>query len=104
MTGSIQRIVASFVEAHGLEASAHARLLDFVSEVGEISKEYLKATDYGRRDFEPPEGWPGELADALFALVCLANGTDVDLERVLDGALRKYEARLARGGGIGSGR
>ena len=104
---SLQRAVAQFVEAHGLEAPVHARALDLASEVGELAKEILTGTDYGRAPFEAPEGWTAELGDALFALVCLANSTgvdlEVDLEVDLDGTLEKYRERLALGGGAGSG-
>ena len=40
---TLQRTVASFAEEAGIEALVHVRLLDLVSEVGELSKEVLKA-------------------------------------------------------------
>jgi NTP pyrophosphatase (non-canonical NTP hydrolase) len=101
---TLQRAVASFVEEAGIEAPVEARLLDLVSEVGELSKEVLEGTGYGRDSFRPPEGWPGELGDVFFAFVCLANSTGVDLEAALDGALGKYRERLALGDDVGSGR
>jgi NTP pyrophosphatase (non-canonical NTP hydrolase) len=100
---TLQRTVASFVEEAGIEAPVHARLLDLVSEVGELSKEVLKATDYGHAPFNPPESWAGELGDVLFALVCLAKSTAVDLEAALNGALDKYRERMALGDDAGSG-
>ncbi len=101
---TLQRTVASFVEEAGIEAPVHARLLDLISEVGELSNEALKATDYGRAPFNPPDGWTGELGDVFFSLICLANSTDVDLEVALNGALGKYRERLALGNDAGSGR
>lgn len=101
---TLQRTVASFVEEAGIEAPVEARLLDLASEVGELSKEVLKTTNYGRMPFRAPDGWAGELGDVFFSLICLANGTDVDLEAALDGALNKYRERLALGGDAGSGR
>lgn len=101
---AFQQTVASFVAGHGIEAPVQARLLDPSSEVGELAKEALKATDYGRRPFEePPDGWEDEMGDVLFSLVCLANSTGVDLEVALQRALDKYEARLRRGADAGSG-
>jgi NTP pyrophosphatase (non-canonical NTP hydrolase) len=94
---TLQRTVASFVEEAGIEASVEARLLDLASEVGELSKEVLKATNYGRAPFHPSGRWAGELGDVLFCLVCLANSTGVDLEAALDGALGKYREGLALG-------
>ncbi len=99
----IQKDVYRFVEENGLEAPVQARLLDLVSEIGEASKEALKATDYGRRPFRARGGWDDELADVFFSLVCVANSTGVDLEAALRGALGKYARRLEAGGGAGSG-
>jgi len=101
---TLQRTVATFVEEAGIEAPVEARLLDLISEVGELSKESLEATSYGRDSFRPPDGWAGEMGDVLFALVCLANDTGVDLESALDGALDKYRRRLTLGEDAGSGR
>jgi NTP pyrophosphatase (non-canonical NTP hydrolase) len=101
---NLQRIVASFVEEAGIGAPVEARLLDLASEVGELSKEALEATNYGRARFHPSDGWAGELGDVLFVLACLANSTGVDLEVALKGALGKYRERLALGGEAGSGR
>jgi NTP pyrophosphatase (non-canonical NTP hydrolase) len=99
-----QRAAANFVAEHGIEAPVQARLLDLSSEVGELSKEYLKSTNYGYEPFEePPDGWQDELGDVLFSLVCLANSTGVNLDAALQGALDKYKERLRRGGDAGSG-
>lgn len=100
----LQRTLADFVEEHGIEAPVQARLLDLSSEVGELSKEYLKSTEYGREPFdESSGGWQNELGDVLFSLVCLANSTGVDMETALQRALDKYEDRLRHRGGAGSG-
>ena len=49
MTSEGQQRVAAFAQQHNLlhEPATHA--LDLVSEVGEVAKEILKATDYGQR-------------------------------------------------------
>lgn len=99
-----QRIVMDFVEGHGIEAPVYARLLDLSSEVGELSKEHLKSTNYGRRPSEePPDGWQDELGDVFFSLACLANSSGVNLQTALKGSLKKYDERLRRRGGAGSG-
>ncbi|MDP9382221.1 MAG: nucleotide pyrophosphohydrolase [Chloroflexota bacterium] len=97
-----QERVAGFVKANGLEASVEVRLLDLMAEVGELAKEALASTRYGRRTLDPGEGWAGELGDVLFSLACIANSSGVDLEAALDGALQKYERRLAARGDAGS--
>lgn len=99
-----QARVGLFVATHDIDTPVEARLLDLVSEVGELAKEVLKGSAYGRTPFAPPEGWDGELADALFALLCLANSTGVDLDAALAAALAKYADRLAARGDAGSGR
>lgn len=93
-----QKVVASFVEAGGLEASVAARLLDLASEVGELAKEHLKRTQYGRGAFAPSADWSAEMGDVLFALICVANGSRVDLEEALQEAVERYRQRLAERG------
>ena len=99
-----QLAVARFVEAQALEVPPAIRLLDLVSEAGEVAKELLTGTRYGREEFRPGAAWPEELADLFFALVCVANSTGVNLESALEAALAKYDARLAGRGHAGSGR
>jgi NTP pyrophosphatase (non-canonical NTP hydrolase) len=69
-----------------------------------VSKEVRKATSYGREPFQPREQGADELADVFFTLVCLSNGTGVDLGVALRGALEKYGERRATGEDAGSGR
>jgi NTP pyrophosphatase (non-canonical NTP hydrolase) len=101
---TLQRAVANFVEEAGIEAPVNERLLDLISEAGELSKEVLKGTNYGRAPFRQSDGWAGEIGDIFFSLICLANSTGVDLEAALDGALDKYSERLTYGDDAGSGR
>jgi NTP pyrophosphatase (non-canonical NTP hydrolase) len=98
-----QEAVARFVERHQLETSVEVRTLDLVSEVGELAKEVLKGTAYGREPFAPTDAWTGELGDAFFSLLCVANGTGVDLEAALQEAMAQYERRVALRGDLGSG-
>lgn len=104
---SIQHRIAEFVQVYDLETSPSVRMLDLVSEVGEVAKEILKTTNYGQTDFILSESkranWEEELADMLFALICLANSTQVDLDSALETVLDKYETRLASKGDAGSG-
>ena len=99
----LQQRVADFVAAHDLVAPVESRLLDLVSEVGEVAKEVLKGSDYGRQTFRPTAAWAEELGDVLFSLTCVANSTGVDLAAALETALTKYARRLAQQGGAGSG-
>jgi NTP pyrophosphatase (non-canonical NTP hydrolase) len=99
-----QHQVAEFVFRYKLEIPANNRLLDLTSEVGELAKELLKNTDYGNQDFCPTPAWMDELGDVFFALICLANSTDVNMLDALTSTLAKYQARIESQGEVGSGK
>jgi threonine synthase len=99
-----QEMVRDFVTQHGLSHTPATHALDLVSEVGEVSKEVLKATDYEQRPFAPTPELSGELGDVLYALAALADSCGVDLEQSLEEALRRYAARLETTGHAGSAR
>ncbi len=104
MTHDLQARVREFVAAYDLETDIATRLLDWVSEVGEVAKEALMGTDYGRSSFQPGDNWAEELGDAFFSLICVANTTGVDLEAALHCALAKYRERLEARQDAGSSR
>ncbi|MBI4099321.1 MazG-like family protein [Candidatus Parcubacteria bacterium] len=87
-----------FCETHRLASSPEHRLLDVVSEIGEVAKEILTATDYGKRPIAPREETRSEIGDAFYSLIALANALDINLEKTLELVLMKYERRLAHGG------
>lgn len=95
--------VAEFVTKHNLDASVEIRLLDLLSELGEVSIEALKASQYGKRQGVQTEDWTAELGDVFFSLVCLANTTGVNLEETLEDTLTKFRLRLDSAGVAGSG-
>jgi len=79
------------------------RPLDLVSEVAELSKGILKATNYGRAPFRPLDGSTAEMGEELFASVCLADDTGVDLGTTLDEAPDRCRQRPTLGGDAASG-
>lgn len=97
-----QERVAAFVDEHGLDAPPAYRLLDLVSEVGELAKAAAESTSYGDRPgaIDLPED---EVGDVLFSLLALASGLDVDAGEALASALSKYERRLDERGEPSSG-
>ena len=97
-----QSRVAAFVETNDLEAPVAFRLLDTVSELGEVAKAVCTSTGYGA-DPDTVSVPQDELGDALFALLALCEALDVDSEAALETALTKYEDRLAETGEAGSG-
>jgi NTP pyrophosphatase (non-canonical NTP hydrolase) len=94
--------VEAFLDDNDLHAPAAYRLLDAVSELGEVSKEVCTSTGYGEApsSVSVPED---ELGDALFALLALCVELDVNAEEALETSLSKYETRLDDTGGAGSG-
>ena len=97
-----QRRVAEFVARNGLETDVAHRLLDAVSELGEVAKEELKGSRYGAGRFVATKAWQEELGDVVFSLMCVANTTGVDLSEAVERALAKYERRLRKRGEAGS--
>ena len=100
----IQNSVQAFSKGMGIIAEPEIRMLDLTSEVGELSKEILKGTDYGKKPLELTEAWKEEIGDVLFSLICIANETDIDLESCLKLALDKYQKRYEEIGNLGSGK
>ncbi|HUS80222.1 MAG TPA: pyridoxal-phosphate dependent enzyme, partial [Armatimonadota bacterium] len=101
-TSTWQERVAAFARRHGLLHDPATHALDLVSEIGEVAKEVLLASDYGRRAPEFGPQLAGELGDALYSLLALAEACGVDADRVLTAALEKYERRLSERGEAGS--
>lgn len=98
----IQKQIFNYCKNRGLNSDVSVRIIDLVSEVGELSKEILKGTDYGNKQFEKTKGWQSEIGDVLFSLICIANETDTDLEECLKYVLNKYEERFIDKGDLGS--
>ena len=98
----MQKIVKEFNEKYMKGMSAENRMLDIVSEVGELSKEILKATDYGTKEFEVTEDLKLELGDALYSLLSFAHENGIDAEDAVKKVVDKYAKRFAKKGHIGS--
>ena len=88
---------------HKTPMPVSARLLDISSELGELDKEYLKATKYGTQSFAYSQDFELEFGDVLYSLFCLANETGIDVETALDKVLEKYKNRANKNQSIGSG-
>ena len=81
----------------------HARLLDVSSELGELAKEYLKATDYGSTGFTITKEFEEEFGDVLYSILSLANELNINANKALDIVLNKYQARIDKKKSMGSG-
>ena len=93
----VQEKIKLFCKANALESPVEHRMLDLVSEVGELSKDVLKMSDYGRKEFKLNSEVELELGDVLYSLITVANSLDVSLEEALEKVVAKYEARLKKG-------
>lgn len=100
----LQNKVNKFNKDKDINSDISISIIDLASEVGELSKEVLKGTDYGRKQFSKTEEWESEIGDVLFSLICVANETDTNLEDCLNYALDKYEKRFVSKGNLGSGK
>ena len=93
----VQSQIKDFCQKHNLNAPLEHRILDLVSEIGEVSKEVLKMTDYGQKPPEPRAETKSELGDVFFSLIVAANLLNIDLEEALEEVLKKYSQRLDKG-------
>ncbi len=92
-----QQQILHFCRINNLECPPIFRLLDVTSELGEVAKEFLKITAYGKiNGIQKTEALEFELADALFSLLALANSLDIDLETSLAKVIKKYEDRITK--------
>jgi NTP pyrophosphatase (non-canonical NTP hydrolase) len=97
-----QQRVAAFMRRHHLRYDPSSHALDLASEVGEVAKEVLLASDYGQHELRLGPTMADELGDALYSLLALAEACDVDAGEALEAALRKYERRFEQRGAAGS--
>lgn len=93
----MQQRVKEFCEKNNLESSPEYRVLDTMSELGEVAKEILKMSNYGRKPIKYKDEIKYELGDLMYSLITIANSFDIDLEDALKIALEKYEKRLKKG-------
>ncbi|WP_232688501.1 MazG nucleotide pyrophosphohydrolase domain-containing protein [Halobacterium zhouii] len=93
--------VSAFLDEHNLHAPPAHRVLDLVSETGELAKDVNVATDYGENPGEATVQ-EDELGDALFCLLALADELDIDATGALDTALSKYDDRIEETDDAGS--
>lgn len=92
-----QEKVKKFCKDNAMESPAEYNVLDTMAELGELAKEILKMSNYGRKPLEYREELKYELGDVLYSLITFANTWDIDLEDALNQVLEKYNNRLKKG-------
>lgn len=96
-----QKRVAEFIEKYDMDGTPEFRILDLVSEVGEVAKDATKSSEYGINP-ENISVKKDEIGDVLFSLLAVAESLDIDAEEALEVALNKYEKRIEDKGDPGS--
>ena len=98
-----QEMVSALASEYGLSDDLMARYVDLSAEIGELGKEILNCTDYGKHSPVISDALRDELGDCLFSLLFVANIAGVDMDEALSQSIAKYRARWAAKGDIGSG-
>jgi NTP pyrophosphatase (non-canonical NTP hydrolase) len=93
----LQKIIKTFCLDNGLQSPAEHRVLDAMSELGEVAKEILLMSSYGRKPLKHSDEIKSELGDLLFSVITIANSFNVDLEEALDLVFEKYKRRMMHG-------
>ncbi|RLG17347.1 nucleotide pyrophosphohydrolase [Nanoarchaeota archaeon] len=69
-------------------------MLRVMEEVGELAREINHRFGEKPKKAGREEGNIGEeIADIIFALLCMANSLNIDLEKAFEGIMEKYERR-----------
>ncbi len=95
-TKDLQSKVANFVKQNNWDSPVESRVLDLVSEAGEVAKEILKITNYGKKPVVKNKNLALELGDTFYSLIVIANKFDINLEDALDLVIKKYQKRLKK--------
>ncbi|WP_206205452.1 MazG nucleotide pyrophosphohydrolase domain-containing protein [Thermococcus sp. MV5] len=88
---SIQKEVDELIKKFGGYWEPFAMLTALIEELGELSREMLKAE--GIKDQKEPAQIVEEIGDVLFALLCIANYYNIDAEKALHKTISKYSSR-----------
>lgn len=79
-------------------------VLSLAAEVGELAKEILKSSNYGKRNAEYTPSIKEEVGDVLYLLTYFANKYQIDMGEALEGTLSKLENRIVTKGDMSSGK
>jgi len=97
-----QQETARMSEIYGLHADAMTRFADLVSELGELGKELVKATNYGAHELKANDNIAMEMGDVIFCLSLLANELGLDMDECFAKMQEKCRQRFERQGHIAS--
>ena len=98
----MQKMVEDFILKNDLKTDVPTRYIDLVSEIGELGKEILMSTDYGKKSFTTSAPMTDEVGDCLFSFLALCHELGINAQDALYNSLEKYERRLEKKGDISS--
>ena len=93
---NIQEKVKIFCSNNQLNTAVEYRILDTISELGELSKEILKISEYGKNSIVLNDKIKLEVGDVFFSLITVANSLGIDLEKALSQVIEKYQRRITK--------
>ena len=82
-----------FALQHNLDRPAGVYALDVMSELGEVVKEILLATNYGSQTPQFRDELSAEMGDLLYSVCLLASASGINLEKAFTATLEKYKMR-----------
>ncbi|MBD3193998.1 MAG: nucleotide pyrophosphohydrolase [Candidatus Lokiarchaeota archaeon] len=92
-----QEYVDLWIKDHGGYWPPLSMLSAIIEEIGELAKEINHKEGYKPKKHDKDQGNIGEeLADVLFALICIANNYQIDLQAEFVKVLNKYKKRDAK--------
>ena len=90
----VQNKIDNWISKHGGYWSPLAMLSALIEEIGELAKEVNYLEGYKPKKCNSEEIKIGEeLADVLYALICIANYYNIDLTHEINNVIRKYSTR-----------
>ena len=98
----VQKHTAEMTAKWGLSNDAMARYADLVSEIGELGKELVVGTNYGKSPLTSNKSLNMEMGDVIFSLALFANALGLDMEKCFAMTIEKCHRRMAEKGHIGS--
>ncbi|MFW9952320.1 MAG: nucleotide pyrophosphohydrolase [Candidatus Thorarchaeota archaeon] len=89
-----QSRIHDWIKTHGGYWPPLAMFSAITEEIGELAKEINHLEGFKPKKFKSEEGNVGEeLADILYALICIANYYKIDLNKELENVIEKYSTR-----------
>jgi len=89
-----QKKIEDWIAHHGGYWSPLSMLSAIVEEIGELAREINNLEGFKPKKSDKISANLGEeLADVMFALICLANSYNIDISHELEAVIKKYTIR-----------